>query len=195
MKTCSDGDWGPATGDWRLETGMLWVTRSKIRVNRAATGWLVRRFIDPAASFRFVDPGDVARVQQAEAGIGFDAPGARYPHKDRAGRCSFEALAQECRPYDPALRQLGRIVHWADFPDELEAGRVSRGRPLGTFDRICCSPTDQRPSQDDAILASIGLRTISFGFPLVAADDHETLERSAFLYDALYATLCEGRTK
>jgi hypothetical protein len=173
---------------------MIWVTRSKIRVNRAATAWLVRRFIDPEASFRFVDPDDVARVQQDEGGIGFDAPGARYPHKDSAGRCSFEALARECRPRDPALRELARIVHWADFPDELEARRATGGRPLGTFDRISCAAADQGPSQDPAVFAAIGLRTISHGFPLVAADDHETLERSAFLYDALYATLCERQT-
>jgi hypothetical protein len=170
---------------------MLWVTRSKIRVNRAATGWLVRRFIDPTASFRFVDPSEVVRLQQDQDAIGFDAPGARYPHQDSAGRCSFEALAQNCRPCDPALRQLARIVHWADFPGELDAVRAGRRRAVGTFDRISFSLTDQNSSQDQAMLAAIGLRAISFGFPLVAADDHETLERSAFLYDALYAALLE----
>jgi hypothetical protein len=175
---------------------MLWVTRSRIRVNRAATGWLVRRFIDPAASFRFVEPNEVRRVQQEEAGIGFDAPGARYPHKDSAGRCSFEALAQECRPWDAPLRQLARIVHWADFPDELNAIAVgNQGRSWGTFDRISLSEAEHDRSRSDARIAAIGLRTISFGFPLVAADDHETLDRSAFLYDALYASLGERQTR
>jgi hypothetical protein len=174
---------------------MLWVTRSRIRVNRAATGWLVRRFIDPAASFRFVEPNEVARIQQAEAGIGFDAPGARYPHKDSAGRCSFEALVQECRPCDGALRQLARIVHWADFPDELNATSVGhQRRSWGTFDRISLSAADHDRSRSDGMIVSIGLRTISFGFPLVAADDLETLDRSAFLYDALYASLSERQT-
>src|SRR4051794_27593306 len=175
---------------------MLWVTRSRIRVNRAATGWLVRRFIDPSALFRFVEPHEVARVQQEEAGIGFDAPGARYPHKDRAGRCSFEALAQECRPCDGPLRQLARIVHWADFPDELNATSVRhQRRSWGTFDRISLSAADQDRNRSDAMHAAIGLRTISYGFPLVAADDHETLDRSAFLYDALYASLCERQAR
>jgi hypothetical protein len=41
------------------------------------------------------------------------------------------------------------------------------------------------------VLDAAGLRTIARGFPLVAADDHETLERSAFLYDALHASLRE----
>src|SRR5690349_19141247 len=105
---------------------MLWVTRSKIRVNRAATGWLVRRFIDPEASFRFVEPADVARFQASHGAIGFDAPGARYPHKDRRGRCSFEMLVDEYLPGDGALRQLAGIVHSADFPEETEPAGTAR---------------------------------------------------------------------
>ena len=42
---------------------MLWVTRRTIRVNRTATGWLVRRFVDPGATFCFGEPADVARIQ------------------------------------------------------------------------------------------------------------------------------------
>jgi hypothetical protein len=170
---------------------LLWVTRSKIRVNRAATGWLVRRFIDPAASFRFVDPGDVARIQREDGGLGFDAPGARFPHKDSAGRCSFEVLVQECRPCDRALRELARIVHWADFPDEPKVIWLRAAEPVGTFDRISLAGVSRGLNTATAIQDAVGLRTISCGFPLVTADDHETLERSAFLYDALYASLRE----
>jgi len=71
---------------------MKWVTRRSIRVNRTATAWLVRRFLDPAASLLFVAPEEVAKVQKADEAIGFDAPGATYPHRDGKGRCSFEAL-------------------------------------------------------------------------------------------------------
>ena len=170
---------------------MLWVTRWKIRVNRAATSWLVRRFIDPRASFRFVHPGDVARIQREDGGLGFDAPGARYPHKDSAGRCSFEALVQECRPCDRALRELAQIVHWADFPDEPRVIRARVARPLGTFDRISLAGVNRDLNMGTAMVDAVGLRTISCGFPLVTADDYETLERSAFLYDALYASLRE----
>lgn len=138
---------------------MRWVTRSHIRVNRTATAWLIRRFIDPAAEFLFVAPDDVARVQRERDAIGFDAPGARYPHIDPLGRCSFEALAEEHRPDDEALRRLARIVHGADLPD------------------------DAPPAE------SAGLRAISAGFPDVALDDQQTIERAAFLYDALYRTL------
>jgi hypothetical protein len=129
-------------------------------VNRAATAWLVRRFVDPEAVFRFVEPEAVAGVQAAEGAIGFDAPGATYPHADARGRCSFEALVDEHRADDAALRALARIVRGADFGDQIET-----------------TPE------------SAGLRAISQGFPLVARDDHETVERAAFLYDALYAAL------
>jgi hypothetical protein len=139
---------------------MHWVTRKTIRVNRTATVWLVRRFIDPDARFSFVDPQAVADVERAEGAIGFDAPGARYPHRDREGRCSFRALAEEHCPDDPAMLALARIVQSADFPDE-----------------IGLSP--EAP----------GLVAISRGFPLVARDDYETIERAGFLYDALYASL------
>src|SRR5688572_19137016 len=71
---------------------MVWVTRSNIRGNRAATGWLIRRFVHAGARFSFVDPADLARIQVDDRAIGFDAPGATYPHQDGAGRCSFEAL-------------------------------------------------------------------------------------------------------
>jgi len=143
---------------------MQWVTRRRIRTNRTATAWLVRRFIDPEATFRFVEPDQVAVVQTREGAIGFDAPGARYPHQDTAGRCAFEALVEEHRPDDAALRELARIVRGADFADQ-----------------VGLTPE------------SAGLRAISHGFPLVAADDEETVMRAGFLYDALYAALRERR--
>ena len=164
---------------------MLWVTRSRIRVNRAATGWLIRRFIDPGARFCFVEPAEVARIQRERRAIGFDAPGARYPHKDGAGRCSFEALVAEYRPFDRALRRLARIVHCADFPEET---REPVPCSQGSFDVVSAMPAQ---SSRGAAIEAIGLRTISRGFPLAAADDHETLDRCAFLYDALYASLQE----
>jgi hypothetical protein len=139
-----------------------WVTKKRIKVNRAATAWLIRRFIDPAATILFVEPEEVAEVQRRDGAKGFDAPGATYPHQDPRGRCSFEVLVEEQCADDPALVALARIVRGADFRDQLHL-----------------TPE------------SAGLRAISDGFPLVAGDDQETVERSAFLYDALYASLRE----
>jgi len=137
-----------------------WVTRRSIRVNRTATAWLIRRFIDPSATFLFVEPGEVGEMQRREGATGFDAPGATYPHKDHLGRCSFEALVTEYCADDVTLRALAQIVRGADFSDQVEL-----------------TPE------------SAGLRAISHGFPLVARDDHETVEKASFLYDALYASL------
>jgi hypothetical protein len=139
---------------------MRWVTRKRIRVNRTATAWLIRRFLDPGAEIFFVEPGEVASVQERTGAIGFDAPGARYPHRDERGRCSFEALVEERLPENQVLARLGRIVHGADFPEE-----------------IAITPE------------SAGLRRVSDGFPEVARDDAEVLEKATFLYDSLYASL------
>jgi len=55
---------------------VTWVTRARIRVNRTATAWLIRRFVDPAAIFVLGEPDAVAGSQQREGATGFDAPGA-----------------------------------------------------------------------------------------------------------------------
>ena len=159
---------------------MRWVTRAQIRVNRTATAWLVRRFVDPEATFRFADPGEVAAIQGADQAIGFDAPGARYPHQDSRGRCSFEMLVDQCCPTDPALGYLAQVVHFADFPGE---------RPATGPEALDILSLARRRDIIFAARLAAGLRAISRGFPLVAADDYETLERSAFLYDALYASI------
>ncbi|PYV37655.1 MAG: chromate resistance protein, partial [Acidobacteria bacterium] len=61
---------------------MKWTTRKQIRVNRTATCWLIRRFLDPGAEFLFVPAEQVASVETDVQAIGFDAPGASYPHRD-----------------------------------------------------------------------------------------------------------------
>ncbi|MFL6232346.1 MAG: chromate resistance protein ChrB domain-containing protein [Thermoanaerobaculia bacterium] len=139
---------------------MKWVTRWQIHVNRTATAWLIRRFLDPQAEILFIAPGEVAGVQEREGAIGFDAPGARYPHSDERGRCSFEQLVDERLGQDPALARLARIVHGADFPAEI----------------------DMTPE-------SAGLWAISQGFTDVETDDERIVERASFLYDSLYAHL------
>lgn len=139
---------------------MKWVTRKQIRVNRVATAWLIRRFIDRQAEFIFVEPNEVAAVQKRENGQGFDAPGATYPHKDEQGRCSFEALVDKYCASDPVLQEIARMVRGADFAEET-----------------------------DLTAESAGIRTISQGFPLITKDDHETVDKAGFLYDALYAAL------
>ena len=106
---------------------MIWVTKKRIKVNRAATAWLIRRFIDPKGEIRFVAPDEVEQVQRDHGAIGFDAPNATYPHRDARGRCSFEALVEEHCPNDPALARMAKIVHCADFRDEIDGVPEARG--------------------------------------------------------------------
>jgi hypothetical protein len=141
---------------------MKWVTRKNIRVNRTATCWLVRRFIDPEAEFIFVDPSEVSLIQTTQGTIGFDAPRATYPHKNADGFCSFAALIHERFSHDTVLMEMARIVQAADFKEQL----------------------DDHP-------AGRGLQLISNGFPIVTKDDDETAQRAGFLYDALYASIRE----
>ncbi len=68
---------------------MKWATRSRIHVDRAACAWLIQRFIDPDATFLFVDdPADVPHDATA-----FDMRGARLSH--RHGGCSFESALDD----------------------------------------------------------------------------------------------------
>jgi hypothetical protein len=94
---------------------MKWITRKTIRVNRTATCWLIRRFLDSEAEFLFVTGEEVASVQAEQSAIGFDAPGATYPHKNTDGFCSFAALVYERPGDDRALVEMAQIVQAADF--------------------------------------------------------------------------------
>ena len=139
---------------------MKWITRKDIRVNRTATCWLVRRFIDVQAEFIFVEPSEVSLIQSEQGAIGFDAPNATYPHKNEIGLCSFAALVHERFSDNVVLMEMARIVQAADFKDQL----------------------DDHP-------AARGLQLISHGFPLVTNNDDETARQAVFLYDSLYASI------
>lgn len=93
-------------------TGKVWVTRQGIHVDRMASAWLVRRFIDPAARFKFV-PGKGYRPQAGE--IRFDMFEAEFTHE--GDRCTFEVLLSRAGIEDAALAQIGEIVHDIDIKD------------------------------------------------------------------------------
>lgn len=94
----------------RHRPGMDWVTRARPHVDRTATAWLVRRFIDPKARFSFVAPGQ----EPPKGATPFDMPGVKYGHRD--GRCTFEvALAEHGLGKDKALAGMAAVVHDLDF--------------------------------------------------------------------------------
>ncbi|MFE0256210.1 chromate resistance protein ChrB domain-containing protein [Streptomyces sp. NPDC059010] len=92
---------------------MKWATRAGIHIDRAACAWLIRRFIDPDATFVFVtDPAQVPDDATA-----FDMRGADLGHHH--GDCSFETILRRYDlTVDPALQRVAEIIHEADLDDE-----------------------------------------------------------------------------
>ena len=104
---------------------MRWVTRERPKTDRIACPWLIRNFIDPDAVFLYMPADEVLDVAEREDALSFDAPGARYTHRD--GLCSFEVLVEEYEIRDPAVALLARIVHGADVAEDRDATPESRG--------------------------------------------------------------------
>lgn len=104
---------------------MKWVTRERPKTDRIACPWLIKKFIDTDADFMYVPADQVLAVAEREGGYAYDAPDARYTHRD--GLCSFEVLVEEYELDDPAVKLLARIVHGADVADDRDATPQSRG--------------------------------------------------------------------
>jgi len=91
---------------------MKWVTREKARVDRIASPWLIKRFIDPQAEFLFVPADKVLEVARCEGAVPFDVPGVDLGH--HGDECSFDAIMTKYGLRDPALLELAKIVRGAD---------------------------------------------------------------------------------
>jgi hypothetical protein len=90
-----------------------WVTRQGVYVDRIASAWLIRRFIDPQARFKFV-PGKGYRPEPAE--LRFDMFEAEFTHE--GDKCTFEVLLERGALKDPALRAIAEIIHDIDLKDD-----------------------------------------------------------------------------
>jgi len=138
---------------------MKWITRKDVKVDRVACSWLIKRFVDPQAEFRFVEEKDLlerARVQDATP---FDAPKiAAVKLNHRGSRCSFEAILEDFDLTDPGLQRLALIVRAADVE-----------------------------GQESVAAEGIGLRSIAQGYAGLGISDEERLARQFPVYDALYA--------
>jgi hypothetical protein len=116
---------GPAAGDSKLlksAEAKMWVTRRDIHVDRIACAWLIRRFIDPKAQFKFV-PDKKYRGGPGE--LRFDMAGAEFTHE--GDNCSFETILERFSLADPALRAIGEIIHDLDLKD----GKFRRAETSG----------------------------------------------------------------
>jgi hypothetical protein len=137
---------------------MKWITREKVKVDRVACPWLIKKFVDPQAEFLFVPTDQVMAVAAREGATPYDVKGVELGHHGQ--ECSFEAIL---RKYDlmqnPALALLGKIVNGADTDNTLHH------QPEGP-----------------------GLNAVAEGFRhLNLADDHAVLAAESIVYDALYA--------
>jgi hypothetical protein len=125
---------GGSSGQGVGPRGATWVTRANVFVDRMASAWLIRRFIDPAARFRFVADAE-CRAEPGE--LRFDTFEGEYTHE--GDRCTFETLLARFSLGDPALAAIGEIVHDIDLKEERFARKetagvesVVRGIALGT---------------------------------------------------------------
>lgn len=142
---------------------MKWVTRDFVHLDRVASPWLIKRFIDREAVFVFVPWGEEDR-RPADA-IPFALPGAELGPHDKDGT-TFQKLLAKYRLDDPALHSIAAII--AAGVDYVLHG--------------------YRPAPDETHgQMAVGLLGISEGMMLLNEDDAQIIERSLPFYDALYA--------
>ena len=137
---------------------MKWITREKVKVDRVACPWLIRRFVDPQAEFIFVPADKVMDEAKRLDAIPYDVKNVELGHHGK--ECSFEAILRKYRLTDNhALVLLGRIVNGADTDNTLY----------------------QQPEGP-------GLEAIAEGFRhLGYKDDHALNAAEWIVYEALYA--------
>jgi hypothetical protein len=133
----------PPRLDAALYQGRLWATRRHLWVDRVASAWLIRRFIDPAARFRWL----ASPAECPKKALGFDFDGAAFSHV--GDRVTFETLlASFGLEGDPALLRLGAMVH------TLDIGGATVPEAAG-FEAVLAGARERLPD-DDALLAEIG---------------------------------------
>jgi hypothetical protein len=123
--------------------GRTWVTRKGIHVDRIASAWLIRRFIDTAARLKYVEAKGYA---PAPGELRFDMFDAEFTHEGNL--CTFEVLLARMGTDDPALRLIADLVHDIDVRDE----RFAREETAGFTALITGICLDHR--EDDARLAA-----------------------------------------
>ena len=136
---------------------MKWITRERVKVDRVACPWLIKKFVDANAEFLFVPNDEVEAVAKREGAIPYDVEGAELGHHN--GKCSFEAIVKKYQLRDPAVDLLAKIVHGADVANDLYGTSEAAGLRAIAEGFRC-----------------LGLK-----------NDREILAKEFIVYDALYA--------
>jgi hypothetical protein len=138
--------------------GSTWVTRRGVKVDRICSAWLIRRFIDPHASFRFVAPDAPAAAGE----VRFDMFEGEFTHE--GDRCTFETLLARAGLDDAGLRALAEIVHDIDCKD----GRYGRAETPG-IDAVIDAVVAAHAGDEERIAAAMplleGLHRVLGGAP------------------------------
>lgn len=103
--------------------GRRWATRPRPHVDRIASAWLIKRFVDPEAEFVFLPSEEIPRDA-----IPFDVAGADFGHHGED--CTFETLLRRTGRRDRKLAAIAEIVHEADLKDDKFAREEARGIDL-----------------------------------------------------------------
>lgn len=117
--------------------GKTWVTRPGVKVDRMASAWFIRRFVDPKARFRFADPSSPKK----EGEVRFDMVGGAFTHEE--DRCTFETLVGRVGLPDRGVRAIAEIVHDLDLKD----GKFGRAEAAGV--RVLLDGLMARTDSDD----------------------------------------------
>ena len=120
---------------------MLWVTRPGPHIDRPACAWLIRRFIDPDARFRFVDP-ETYRPMPGE--LRFDMFEAEFTHE--GDHCTLEVLIDRLGITEPALTPIAEIVHDIDLKD----GKFARPETAG-IDKLIAGIAMAHPEDEERL--------------------------------------------
>ncbi len=137
---------------------MKWITRARVKVDRVACPWLIRKFVDKEAEFFFVPAEEVQREAVRLGATPFDIPNVELGHHGK--ECSFDAIMKKYKlTGDPALALLARIVNGADTDNSLY----------------------HQPEGPGLAAIAEGFRHMNF------ADDHAINAAEWIVYDALYA--------
>ena len=145
---------------------MKWVTRDHLHMDRVASPWLIRRFVDKDAEFLFVSGGGTGSLP--EGAIPFGMPGVELSSHDENGS-TFQKILRKYELTSPALAMLGEILgsgveHFFSQEKHGHTDVAALKQPEG-----------------------VGLEAISYGMMFVAHGDADNIERSMAVYDALHA--------
>ncbi len=110
-----------AISDFQKRT---WATRPRPFIDRVASFWLIKRFIDKEAQLRFISEAELPRAT-AKGWVSFDMKGAVFTHTGKS--VTFEVLRESFRINDPLVQRIGQLVHQIDLKDEMFYSEEAKG--------------------------------------------------------------------